>query len=89
MDFKVSNPTRREMRLHVKHAFTPAAIDKNIDMIACGSLVPFRLGPGEVREISSVYLFRPGIAARHPVTITYEFATPPSTTAKRTVASAQ
>jgi hypothetical protein len=85
VDFKISNQTRREMRLQLKHAFVPAAMEKKIDMIACGSLAPFRLAPGEVREISSVYLLRSGIAARQPVTITYQFATPSAASAARTL----
>ena len=73
VDFKVTNQSDREVWVQVRHLFTPGTTEKNIDMIACGSLMPFRLEPREVREISSVYLFRRAIPAQRRVSIIYEF----------------
>ena len=74
VDFRVANRTDREMWVKVKHSFAPREIEKQIDMIACGSLVPFRLDPGETREISSAYIVRRAFPARPQVSINYDFS---------------
>lgn len=73
VDFKVVNRSHRDTWVQVKHAFAPRSMEKNLDMIACGSLAPFRLKPGESRETSSAYLFRRNAAGKDAVTITYQF----------------
>jgi hypothetical protein len=73
VDFKVINESDREVWLKVSHSFTPRHVDKSIDMIACGSLVPFRLGPRQTREVSSTYILRSGVSNKAPLSIIYEF----------------
>lgn len=73
VDFKVTNRTDREIVVKLNHIFEPRKIEKHIDMIACGSLVPFRLLPHETREISSAYLVRGALPAKVPFAIIYDF----------------
>ena len=73
VDFKVTNESDREIWLQVKHSFMPRQSEKSIDMIACGSLVPFRLAPRESRDVSSTYIVRSGVSSKTPLTIIYEF----------------
>ena len=78
VDFTVTNRAPHPLWVHVQHSFRPAVFEKAIDMIACGSLVPFRLEPGDIRSIASVYLFRPDMAANAPITIAYRFTSGPN-----------
>jgi hypothetical protein len=73
VDLKVTNQTHRTIWVTVKHSFAPRRIEKNIDMIACGSLMPFRLDPRETREVSSAYILRGSVPAKTPVSIIYDF----------------
>jgi hypothetical protein len=73
VDFKITNRTNREIVVQLNHLFEPRQIEKNIDMIACGSLVPFSLRPRETQELSSAYLFRGNLPAKAPVEIIYDF----------------
>ena len=73
VDFKVTNRSAREIVIKLSHLFEPRKIEKSIDMIACGSLAPFRLLPHETREISSVYLMRGDLSAKVPFVIIYDF----------------
>ena len=74
VDFKVTNRTNREIVVKLNHLFAPRRIEKNIDMIACGSLVPFRLLPHETQEISSAYLLHGTLPAKAPLAIIYDFS---------------
>lgn len=73
VDFKVTNRTNREIVVKLNHLFEPRQIEKGIDMIACGSLVPFRLLPHETQAISSSYLLRGTLPAKAPFSIIYDF----------------
>ena len=73
VDFKVTNRSRREIVVKLSHLFEPREIEKNIDMIACGSLAPLRLLPHETQKISSVYLLRGALSAKVPFVIIYDF----------------
>jgi hypothetical protein len=83
VDLEVINQTHREVWVTVKHSFAPRRIEKNIDMIVCGSLVPFRLGPRETREISSAYILRGSVPAKTPVSIIYDVIPASGTTARQ------
>ena len=87
VDFKVTNRTDREMWVKVKHLFTPRQIEKNIDMIACGSLVPFRLDPRETREISSAYILRGAVPVNSQVSILYDFSPASAATVRQSSAT--
>jgi hypothetical protein len=89
VDFQVTNRTERDMWVKVKHSFAPRQIENNIDMIVCGSLVPFRLDPRETREFSSAYILRGSIAAKPQISIIYEFSPAPASTAGQISAAAQ
>jgi hypothetical protein len=73
VDFKVTNRTGREIVVKLNHLFEPRKMEKSVDMIACGSLTPFRLLPHETREISSAYLVRGALPAKVPFAIIYDF----------------
>jgi hypothetical protein len=47
---------------------------ENVDMIACGSLAPFRLRPQEVRELSSNYPLRGPVQKSARLSLIYDFA---------------
>jgi hypothetical protein len=76
VDIKVTNRTNREIVVKLNHLFEPRQIEKSVDMIACGSLVPFRLLPHETQAISSSYLVRGTLPAKAPFSIIYDFDFP-------------
>jgi hypothetical protein len=76
VDIRVTNRTNREIVVKLNHLFEPRQIEKSIDMIACGSLAPFRLLPHETQTISSSYLARGTLPARAPFSIIYDFNFP-------------
>ena len=73
VDFKVTNRSRREIVVKLNHLFEPRKTERDVDMIACGSLAPFRLLPHESREISSAYIVRGALPAKVPIAIIYDF----------------
>ena len=74
VDFRVSNRTDREMIVQLNHLVEPRQIEKNIDMIACGSRLPFRLRPQETQDTSSAYLLRGSLPEGiREVKLTYDF----------------
>jgi hypothetical protein len=81
IDFTVKNLTDRDLTIRVNHRFDPQWLAQNIDMIACGSLVPFRLAAREKLSISSNYLLRQSLPKTRPLAIIYDF------TARQTAAN--
>lgn len=77
VDFKVTNRTDRDLVVKLSHLFEPRRMEKHIDMIACGSLLPLRLRPHETQAISSSYLLRGNLPARAQLAIIYDFALAP------------
>jgi hypothetical protein len=73
VDIKVTNRTDRGIVAKLNHLFEPRRMEKNIDMIACGSLLPLRLGPQETQDISSSYLVRGKLLSRDQLAIVYNF----------------
>lgn len=73
IDFKITNRTDHDIVVKLNHRFEPRRVEKNIDMIACGSLLPLRLRPRETQEISSSYLLRGNLPARPQLAIIYDF----------------
>jgi hypothetical protein len=83
VDFKVTNRRDRDVVVKLNHRFEPRRMEKNVDMIACGSLSPVSLRPGETQNISSVYLLRRGIPEKSRLSILYDFVAEPDTAGKR------
>lgn len=73
IDFKVTNRGKRDIVVRLDHLFEPRGLAANVDMIACGSLLPLRLRPQEAQEISSVYLLRGALHANTRLAIVYDF----------------
>jgi hypothetical protein len=73
VDIRVTNRTDRDIVAKLNHLFEPRRMEKNIDMIACGSLLPLRLRPQETQEISSSYLLRGKLLSRPQLAIIYDF----------------
>jgi hypothetical protein len=78
VDFTVRNRTDRSIVVTLNHRFEPRGIAENVDMIACGSLAPFRLGPQATQGISSHYLLRAGIPKPTRLSIIYDFTAQPA-----------
>jgi hypothetical protein len=78
VDFKLTNRTDRVVVVKVNHIFEPRQIEKNIDMIACGSRLPFSLRPLETQEISNAYILRGNIQRKKPLEISYDFKVAPA-----------
>jgi hypothetical protein len=78
IDFTVQNRTHRSIIVTLNHRFEPRRMAENVDMIACGSLAPFRLGPQAIQGISSHYLLRAGIPKQTRLSIIYDFAAQPA-----------
>lgn len=81
VDLTVTNESDRALWLKIDHSFLPRRIAKSIDMIACGSLAPFRLDARQTRQISSTYIFRETGSSKTPLSIIYDFAPAPSANA--------
>ena len=77
IDFTVRNRTDRSIVVTLNHRFEPRRMAENVDMIACGSLAPFRLRTQEVRELSSNYLLRGPVQKSARLSIIYDFAAQP------------
>jgi hypothetical protein len=73
IDLTVTNRTDRAFDVKLNHLFEPRETEKNVDMIACGSLAPLRLRPQEAQKISSVYLLRGNLPGKAPIAIVYDF----------------
>ena len=86
IDLRVTNRSERGVFIALHHLFEPRHAEKNIEMIACGSLAPFALGPRQTQEISSAYLLRGSGKPRSPLKITYDFR--PFPTRRHALASA-
>jgi hypothetical protein len=78
IDFTVKNLTDRDLIVQVDHRFEPRLLGKNVDMIACGSLAPFRLASGEKTSISSNYLLRRFAPKPSRLSIIYDFTPRPA-----------
>lgn len=78
VDLTVTNESDRARWLKIDHSFLPRRIAKSIDMIACGSLAPFRLDARQTRQISSTYILRETGSSKTPLSIIYDFAPAPS-----------
>lgn len=73
IDFRVTNRADRDVVVKLFHVFEPRHIENQVDMIACGSLLPLRLRAGETHEISSSYLLRGRFSNRARIGIIYDF----------------
>jgi hypothetical protein len=85
IDFTVRNRTDRSIIVTLNHRFEPPRMAENIDMIACGSLAPFRLGPQATQGISSHYLLRAGIPKPTRLSIIYDFTAQPPVVERKKV----
>jgi hypothetical protein len=59
------------------HHFEPRSMENNIEMIACGALLPLVLQPEDKQEISMAYLIREGIRTGMKLAVTYELKLEP------------
>ncbi|HWP24414.1 MAG TPA: hypothetical protein VNM15_09600 [Candidatus Binatia bacterium] len=73
IDLRVTNRTDRDVAVKLNHIFEPRGVEKNIDMIACGSLSPLRLRPLATQEMTSVYLLRGAPVKTDSIAIVYDF----------------
>jgi cytochrome c oxidase assembly protein Cox11 len=73
VDFMVRNKSQRTIVARLNHLIEPRRLANRLEMIACGSLLPMQLRPGETREISSSYIFGGELAPKARISITYEF----------------
>jgi len=73
VNFKITNRSNRQIVVRLNHLFEPWQMEKSIDMIACGSLVPLSLRPRETQEISTAYLLRGNNLVKMPLEIIYDF----------------
>lgn len=73
IDFRVTNRGDRDVVVKLVHLFEPRHIENQVDMIACGSILPLRLRAGETQAIASSYLLRGRFPARSQIGIIYDF----------------
>ena len=71
-NLKFRNRGRHEIVARIDHLIEPREFAGRVAMIACGFLRPLTLYPGEVREVSSVYLLDPGFPKNTMLSITFE-----------------
>jgi hypothetical protein len=72
IDFALKNRSARPIVAKLNHRIEPSHFADSVEMIACGSLVPVRLDPGETRQVSSSYILG-AVSAKSRVAIVYEF----------------
>lgn len=72
VDFTLKNRSRRPIVARLNHQIEPRRFADMVEMIACGSLAPVRLEPGETREFWSSYILA-GMSAKSRLSIVYEF----------------
>ncbi|MGH7888872.1 MAG: hypothetical protein ACREPG_13500, partial [Candidatus Binatia bacterium] len=85
IDFTVRNRTDRDLVVKLDHRFEPRELANSVDMIACGSLAPLRLGRRAMRSISSHYLLRGPVPQRSPLSIIYQFGAETAVVERRKV----
>ncbi len=73
IDFTVRNRSPRATVARLTHLIEPRGLAKNVEMIACGSLSPLRLKPGQAREVSSSYILGGDLSPRSRLLIIYQF----------------
>lgn len=78
IDFTIKNLTGRDLVVKLNHLFEPGRLAENVDMIACGSLSPVRLGPQAIQAISSNYLLRGPVPKQTRLSIIYDFTAQPA-----------
>jgi hypothetical protein len=64
----------------IVHHIEPRAMENNIEMIACGALLPLVLQPKDEQEISMAYLIRDAIQPGMKFAVTYELKLEPMPT---------
>jgi hypothetical protein len=73
IDFTVKNKSPHAIVARLNHIIEPHGVAKNLEMIACGSLLPLQLRAGEIREISSSYILGGNLVSKAQVSIIYQF----------------
>jgi hypothetical protein len=71
--FRLKNRSARPIVARLKHKVEPLHLTDHVEMIACGSLAPVRLEPGETRELSSSYILG-NVPAQSRIAIIYDFS---------------
>lgn len=74
---KIKNRNNQAVVARIVHHIEPPAMENNIDMIACGALLPLVLQPNDEQEISMAYLIRDGIRPGMKFAVTYELKLEP------------
>jgi hypothetical protein len=95
IELKIKNSNKHAVVARIVHRIEPRSLENDIEMIACGGLLPVMVQAGDTQEISSAYLIRDGIRPGMKFAINYEIkieAIPPNfeltNTPKRTPATA-
>ena len=73
IDFTLKNRSAHPIVARLNHLIEPRRFVDNVEMIACGSLAPVRLEPGETREVWSSYILG-GVAAKSRLAVVYKFS---------------
>jgi hypothetical protein len=74
---KIKNRNNQAVVARIVHHIEPPAMENNIDMIACGALLPLVLQPNDEQEISMAYLIRDGIRRGMKFAVTYKLKLEP------------
>lgn len=85
INFRLKNRATHPIVARLHHRIEPRRFANYVEMIACGSLAPVRLGPGETRETSSAYILS-GVPAKSRVAIVYDFSVAPQRIEKEPIA---
>ena len=75
---KIKNRSDHAVTARIIHHIEPRSLENNIEMIACGALLPLVLQPNDEQEISMAYLIRDGIQPGAKFAVTYELAQEPA-----------
>jgi len=76
--FKMKNLNDHAVTVRIIHHVEPRSLENNLEMIACGALLPLVLQPNDEQEISMAYLIRDGIQPGAKFAVTYELAQEPA-----------
>jgi len=78
IELKIKNSNKHAVVLRIIHHIEPRSLENNIEMIACGALLPLVLQANDEQEISMAYLIRDGIQPGAKFAVTYELAQEPA-----------
>ena len=72
VSLRITNKGAAPVSVRLVHHVEPRWIEANLEMIACGALLPVTLQPGESQDIAMAYILSSGVGSGQQIELTYE-----------------